>query len=191
MSELDTITPGTWVIDPTHTEIGFTVRHIMSRVRGKFEKFEGQIVSGDVVDNATATATVDLSSINTGTQQRDDHLRSSDFFNVDKTKTMTFTSTGLHPKGDGFVVTGDLAIGDVTRSVEWDVEFLGAGNDPWGGQRIGLEVTGKLSRRDFGIDFNIPLEGDKLMIGDTIHIQVNVEAVLQTDAAAGDAAATA
>jgi len=174
------ITPGTWQLDPTHTEIGFTVRHLMSKVRGKFEKFEGTIVTAEDVTASTATATIDLSSINTGTADRDDHLRSGDFFNVETSPTMTFVSTGVVRKDDTeFVVTGDLTIKDVTKPIELAVEFLGEGKDPWGGTRIGVEAKGQLSRKDWGIDFNIPLEGDKFMIGDKITLVINAEAVLQ------------
>ena len=174
------VTPGTWQLDPTHTEIGFTVRHIMSKVRGKFEQFEGTIVTGENLEASSATATIELSSINTGTADRDNHLRSGDFFSVETTPTMTFVSTGVVRKGDtDFVVTGDLTIKDVTKPIELAVEFLGEGKDPWGGTRIGVEATGQLSRKDWGIDFNIPLEGDKVMIGDKITLQINAEAVLQ------------
>ncbi|TNC33388.1 YceI family protein [Mumia zhuanghuii] len=173
------ITAGTWNFDPTHTEIGFTVRHIMSKVRGKFEKFEGSITTKPEISESTATATIDLSSINTGTPDRDAHLRSADFFSVESHPTMTFTSTGVLEKSDTeFVVTGDLTIKDVTRPVELSVEFLGEGKDPWGGTRVGVEATTTISRKAFGIDFNIPLEGDKVMIGDKISILITGEAVL-------------
>lgn len=174
------ITTGTWNIDPTHTEVGFTVRHLMSKVRGKFEKFEGQIVTADDITASTVNVTVDLSSINTGTPDRDNHLRSGDFFNVEATPTMTFASTGVVDKGDGeFVVTGDLTIKDVTKSLELAVEFLGEGGDPWGGTRVGVEAQGTISRKEFGIDFNIPVGGDAVMIGDKITINIVAEAVLQ------------
>ncbi|MDD9348755.1 MULTISPECIES: YceI family protein [unclassified Mumia] len=173
------ITTGTWTFDPTHTEIGFTVRHLMSKVRGKFERFEGSITTAPVITDSTATATIDLVSINTGTPDRDAHLRSSDFFSVETHPTMTFTSTGVVEKSDTeFVLRGDLTIKDVTRPVELAVDFLGEGQDPWGGTRVGIEATTTISRKDFGIDFNIPLEGDKVMIGDKISIIITGEAVL-------------
>lgn len=172
---------GTWTLDPTHTEIGFTVRHIMSKVRGKFETFEGSIVTADDVTDSRVDVSVDLSSINTGTVDRDNHLRSSDFFEVEKNPTMTFTSTGVVEKAPGeLVVQGDLTIKGVTKPLELSVEVLGEGGDPWGGTRVGVEATGQISRKEFGIDFNVPLEGDKVMIGDKISIIVNSEAVLQS-----------
>lgn len=175
------VTAGTWAIDASHTEIGFTVRHLVSKVRGKFETFEGAIVSADDITASTVNVSVDLASVNTGTADRDAHLRSGDFFNAEANPKMTFVSTGIVEKAEGeFVVTGDLTIKDVTKSVELATEFLGEGGDPWGGTRVGLEATTTISRKDFGIDFNIPVDGaDKLMIGDKITINIVAEAVLQ------------
>ena len=180
MTTATAITTGTWALDPTHTEIGFTVRHIMSKVRGKFETFEGTLVTADDVTDSRVDVSVDLNSINTGTVDRDNHLRSSDFFEVENHPTMTFASSGVVEKAPGeLVVQGDLTIKGVTKPLELAVEVLGEGSDPWGGTRIGVEATGLISRKDFGIDFNIPLEGDKVMIGDKISIVINAEAVLQ------------
>jgi len=175
------VTTGTWVIDASHTEIGFTVRHLVSKVRGKFETFEGVITSADDITASTVNVTVGLASVNTGTADRDAHLRSGDFFNAEENPTMTFVSTGIVEKGEGeFVVAGDLTIKGTTRSVDLATEFLGEGADPWGGTRVGLEATTTISRKDFGIDFNVPVEGaDKLMIGDKITINIVAEAVLQ------------
>ncbi len=174
------VTHGIWTLDPTHTEIGFTVRHLMSKVRGKFETFEGTVTTGNDISDARVDVSVDLSSINTGTVDRDNHLRSSDFFDVDTNPTMTFTSTNVIEKDAGeLVVTGDLTIKGVTKSLQLDAEFLGEGADPWGGTRVGVEATGQISRKEFGVDFNIPLDGDKVMIGDKITIVINAEAVLQ------------
>jgi len=180
MTTATAITTGTWALDPTHTEIGFTVRHIMSKVRGKFETFEGTLVTADDVTNSRVDVSVDLNSINTGTVDRDNHLRSSDFFEVENHPTMTFASTGVVEKASGeLVVQGDLTIKGVTKPLELAVEVLGEGGDPWGGTRVGVEATGLISRKEFGIDFNIPLEGGKVVIGDKISIVINAEAVLQ------------
>ena len=174
------ISTGTWNLDPTHTEIGFSVRHLMSKVRGKFETFEGSLVTADDISASSVSVEVDLFSINTGTADRDAHLRSSDFFEVETHPKMTFRSTGVTQKSETeFVVTGDLTIKDVTKPIDLAVEFLGEGGDPWGGTRVGVEATGEISRKAFGIDFNIPVQGDKVMIGDKISIIVNAEAVLQ------------
>ncbi|TXJ04608.1 MAG: polyisoprenoid-binding protein [Aeromicrobium sp.] len=177
---MSNITAGTWVLDPTHTEIGFSVRHIMSKVRGKFETFEGTLVTADDITNSTVSVSVDLSSINTGTADRDNHLRSGDFFSIETHPTMTFATTGVAQNSDtDFVVTGDLTIKGISKSIDLAVEFLGEGKDPWGGTRVGVEASAVISRKDWGIDFNIPLEGDKVMIGDKITITINAEAVLQ------------
>ena len=180
MTTATAITTGTWALDPTHTEIGFTVRHIMSKVRGKFETFEGTLVTADDVTDSRVDVSVDLNSINTGTVDRDNHLRSSDFFEVENHPTMTFASTGVVEKAPGeLVVQGDLTIKGVTKPLELAVEVLGEGGDPWGGTRVGVEATGLISRKEFGIDFNIPLEGGKVVSGEKISIVINAEAVLQ------------
>ena len=174
---------GTWTIDPTHTEVAFTVRHLMSKVRGTFKQFEGSVVVGDDLLSSSAEATIDLASVETGTAQRDDHLRSSDFFDAATQPTMTYRSKALRPSGDGFVAVGDLTIKGVTREVELTVELLGVGTDPYGNERVGLEAAGQISRKDFGIDFNVPLDGGKLLIGDAVSISLTVQAVRATAAA--------
>jgi polyisoprenoid-binding protein YceI len=180
MSTATAVSTGTWTIDASHTEIGFSVRHLVSKVRGKFETFEGVIVTQDDLETSTVNVTVDLTSINTGSTDRDNHLRSADFFEVETHPKMTFVSTGIVQKSDtDFVVAGDLTIKGVTKPVELATEFLGEGGDPWGGTRVGIEATAEISRKEFGIDFNIPLEGGKVMVGDKISIHINAEAVLQ------------
>lgn len=169
---------GTWTIDPSHSEIGFTARHLMSKVRGSFEEFEGRIVIGE---GTLATATVDLSSIDTRDEQRDGHLRSKDFFDVENSGHMTFVSTDVEEGGRGFLVTGELSIKGVTRPVTLDVEYFGSQTDPWGGTRAGFEGTTEISRKDFGVDFNIPMDGGRLLIGDKVAINVSVQVVLQQE----------
>ena len=171
---------GTWTIDSSHSEVGFTVRHLMSKVRGSFEKFEGTIVTGDA---PSATASIDLNSINTRDENRDAHLRSGDFFDVEQNGPMTFTSTKVEEGGKGLLVTGDLSIKGVTKPVTLDVEVLGTDSDPWGGTRVGFEGTATISRKEFGVDFNIPMDGGRLLIGDKIDITISAQAVLQQDEA--------
>ena len=167
------VVPGTWTIDPSHSEVGFTVRHLMSKVRGQFTSFEGTLTSGDSLESTRATATIDLNSIDTRDQQRDGHLRSADFFDVEKFGQMTFTTTSF----DGTTAVGDLTIKGVTKPVELEVEFLGIGQDPWGGQRLGFEANGVINRKDFGVDFNVPLDGGRVLVGDKVNIHLAVEAV--------------
>jgi polyisoprenoid-binding protein YceI len=176
-----TVPVGTWSIDAAHSEVGFTARHLMSKVRGRFEKFEGQIVTGET---PSATATIDLGSINTNEPNRDAHLRSGDFFDVETSGPMTFTSTKVEDGGNGLLVTGDLSLKGVTKPVMLDVEFFGVETDPWGGTRVGFEGVTSLSRKEWGIDFNIPMDGGRLLVGDKVDITIAIEAVLQQDATA-------
>lgn len=174
-----TIPVGTWSIDTGHSEVGFTARHLMSKVRGRFESFEGQIVTGA---QPSATATIDVTTINTNEATRDAHLRSRDFFDVENNGQMTFSSTRIEEGGNGLVVTGDLSLKGVTKPVTLDVEYLGVETDPWGGTRIGFEGVTSLSRKEWGIDFNVPMDGGRLLVGDRIDIVVSIEAVLEQDA---------
>ena len=179
VSAFEGLLPGTWVIDPAHSEVGFTVRHLMSKVRGRFHSFEGALQIADNPLESSATATIDLSTVDTGSADRDNHLRSGDFFSVETSPSMRFTTTSLHEQDGRLVAAGDLTIKDVTRPVELQVEYLGVGTDPWGGSRVGLEATTTISRKEWGITFNIPVQGDKVMIGDTVTVALSVQAVLQ------------
>ena len=179
------IPAGTWTIDASHSEVGFTVRHLMvSKVRGLFEQFEGTIeIAEDPLDSSVHVE-VDLSSINTRDPQRDAHLRSADFFEVEAHPKMTFDSTGVRQVSDGeFVVSGDLTIKGTTKGVELALEFNGVGGDPWGGTRAGFTAETEISRKDFGVDFEIPMDGPGVVVGDKIKVVLEVEAVLQAEQA--------
>lgn len=169
------LTAATWTIDASHSEVGFTVRHLMSKVRGQFTKFEGTITTGESVADTRAEAVIDLSSIDTRDETRDGHLRSGDFFDTETHGQMTFVTTSF----DGETAIGELTLKGVTKPVELDVEFLGQDTDPWGNQRVGFEATATISRKDWGVDFNIPLDGGKVLIGDKVSIHLAVEAVQQ------------
>jgi polyisoprenoid-binding protein YceI len=168
------IVAGTWTIDPSHSEVGFTVRHLMTKVRGQFEKFEGKVTTGASLDEVSAEATIDLNSVNTRDAQRDGHLRSGDFFDVENNGPMTFRSTSF----DGSTAKGELTIKGVTNVVELDVEFLGIDKDAYGNTRIGFEASTTINRKDFGVDFDIPLDGGKLLVGHKVDVQLSVQAVL-------------
>ena len=168
------IPTGTWTIDPSHSEVGFTVRHLMTKVRGQFEKFEGQIVTSENPADFKAGATIDLNSVSTRDEQRDGHLRSKDFFDVENTGPMTFSTTTF----DGSVAKGDLTIKGVTSPVELDVEFLGVDKDASGNTRIGFEATAEISRKAWGVDFQIPLDGGKFLVGDKVSIVLSVQGIL-------------
>ncbi|MCB0978306.1 MAG: polyisoprenoid-binding protein [Acidimicrobiales bacterium] len=174
------IPAGTWTIDPSHSEVGFSVRHLaVSKVKGQFQTFEGTLTIAEDPLRSSVEASIDLSSINTRDEARDNHLRSGDFFNVEASPKMTFRSTSVSPDGGDYKLTGELTIKDVTRIVELDLEFNGTSPDPWGGTRSGFSATGEINRKDFGIDFNIPLDGGGVVIGDKIKLFLEVEAVLQ------------
>ncbi len=183
VAQFEGLTAGTWLIDPSHSEVGFTVRHLMSKVRGQFRAFEGALVIADDPMNSSVSATIDLSSVDTRNEDRDNHLRSSDFFSVETTPTMAFQSTSIRQEDGDLVASGDLTIKGVTKPVDLTLEYLGVGTDPWGGSRVGFEATTTISRKEWGVSFNIPLDGDKVMIGDTVSIFIAVEAVLQADEA--------
>jgi polyisoprenoid-binding protein YceI len=170
---------GTWTIDPVHSEVGFSVRHMMvSKVRGKFNAFSGDVVTGDSPVDSSVTATIDLSSIDTGNPDRDNHIRSADFFEVDTHKTMTYRSTGVRVDGDGYVLDGELTLKGITQPISLHLELGGFGRDPYGGTRAGFTATGELKRSDFGIDFNAVLETGGVVVGDKVAINLEIEAVL-------------
>jgi len=171
-------TAGTWTIDPAHTVVAFAARHLMSRVRGTFSQVNGKIVTGPDPALCSATAAVALSSVSTGNEMRDNHLRSGDFFDTGHSPTLTFASTGLRQENGLWVLTGDLTIRAVTRPAEFEVEFLGV--DPAGLQgetRIGFSARGAIMRRDFGITFGLAADS-KIVVGGKVDITRDVQAVL-------------
>jgi polyisoprenoid-binding protein YceI len=172
---------GTWTIDPVHSEVGFVVRHLMvSKVKGKFATFSGAITIADNPLESSVTASIDAASISTGDVNRDGHLRSGDFFEVEKYPEFTFQSTSVAPKGSNYVVTGDLSLHGVTHSVDLDLEFNGVSPDPWGGTRAGFSAETEISRKDYDIEFNMPVDGGGVVVGDKVKITLEIEAVLQT-----------
>ena len=176
------IPAGTWTIDASHSEVGFSVRHLMvSKVKGNFESFEGTITIGEDPLQSSVQVEVDLSSINTRDDQRDGHLRSGDFFAVETHPKMTFASTKVEPAGSDYRVTGDLTIKGTTKPVVLDLEFNGTHPDPWGGTRAGFSAETEISRKQFGVDFEVPMDGPGVVVGDKVKVYLEVEAVLQTD----------
>lgn len=173
------LTPGTWNIDPVHSHVGFSVRHMMvSKVKGQFKEFSGQLVIADEVENSSVTATIAASSVDTGNAQRDGHLQSADFFNVEQNQNLEFRSTSVTADGGDWKVAGDLTIAGVTKPVVLNVEFGGAGSDGQDGQKAGFEATTEISRKEFGVDLQMPMEGGGVVIGDKITISIDVEADL-------------
>ena len=173
---------GTWAIDPVHSEVSFVVRHMMvSKVRGRFDTFEGTIVTAEDPLASSVTASVDLSSINTGQEQRDAHIRSADFFEVEKHTHMTFASTGIRAEGDHFLLDGDLTLKAVTKPVTFKLEVNGFGPDAYGGTRAGFSATTEINRHDFGVSFNGPIPGvpGGVAVSDKVTINLEAEGVLQ------------
>ncbi len=173
---------GTWAIDPVHSEVSFTVRHMMvSKVRGRFDTFEGTIVTAANPLDSVVTASIDMSSINTGQEQRDAHVRSADFFDTDKHTHMTFVSTGVRPDAGDFLLDGDLTLKGVTKPVTFKLEIGGIGPDAYGGTRAGFSATGEINRSDFGVDFNGPVPGvpGGVVVSDKVSINLEIEGVLQ------------
>ncbi len=168
---------GTWNIDPTHTRLGFVARHAMvTKVRGSFTAFEGTLtLDGTNPANSSANVTVQMASVDSGTPDRDAHLTSADFFDVANFPVMTFAATNVKQTDDDeFVLVGDLTIKDVTRQVEIEVELEGVVTDPFGNIRAGFEGETEISRKDFGLTWNVPLDAGGVLVGDKIKIQLDV-----------------
>ena len=168
----------TWTIDPIHSEVGFSVRHMMvSKVRGRFTGFSGQIVTGATPEESSVTAEIDLATINTGQEQRDEHIKSADFFEVETYPTMTYKSTGIRYEDGEYVLDGDLTLKGVTKRVPLRLELNGFGPDPYGGTRAGFTATGELNRRDFNVSFNAPMANGGVVVADKIQLHLEIEAV--------------
>jgi polyisoprenoid-binding protein YceI len=173
-----------WALDPTHSELGFKIKHLMiSNVSGKFTNFDVKVeTAGDDFSNASVVATVDVASINTNNEQRDAHLRNADFFEVEKHPSITFRSTKVEKVDDDtFSLYGDLTIKDTTKPVKLSVEYSGIAKDPWGNTKAGFTVTGKINRKDWGINYNAVLETGGLMLGEELKIQSEIQLVKQTE----------
>lgn len=175
------LTTGTHTIDPSHSQSAFSVRHAgISKVRGTIAVTGGTIVVGDDLESSTVTAELDATSVSTGDDKRDGHLRSADFWDAENNPTWTFTSTAVRADGDDYVVEGDLTINGTTRPVELATEFSGTATDPFGNPRVGFEATTKISRKDFGLTWNASLEAGGVLVGDKISITLDVSAIAAT-----------
>lgn len=174
-------TAGTFVLDGAHTHVGFSVRHMMvAKVRGQFASVNGTVVVGEDPLSSSVEADLDVASIDTRDEGRDTHLRSADFFDAENHPTITYRSRAVTAAGKGrFTVVGDLTIRGVTRPVELEVTYEGAGRDPWGNERIGLSATGEIDREDFGLTWNQPLETGGVLVGKVIRIEIEAEAIRQ------------
>lgn len=171
---------GTWTIDPAHSEVTFSVRHMMiSKVRGRFENFDATIVTGENPLDSSVKATAEVASINTKQPQRDEHLRSGDFFLAEEHPQLIFESTGVREENGEFFVDGNLTMRGVTKPVTFAFEFGGFGEDFDGNVKAGFEATTTVNREDFGIEWNAPLEKGGVLLGEEVTIVLDVQAQLQ------------
>lgn len=184
MSAIATATPtpipaGTWMVDPAHSSAGFAVKHLgIATVRGYFDGFDGTLAVADDLSRSTIIATIDATSINTNEEQRDTHLRSPDFFDAETHPTLVFESTAIAPvDGETFRITGKLTMRGVTRPVELEAIVEGTETDPWGNERVGLQIAGRLNRSEFGMTFNQALGGGNVLVSDKVKLSLDISAL--------------
>ena len=174
MSNLSDLKPGTWTVDASHSEVGFTARHLMvSKVRGQFKDFAASVNVAQPFEQSTVEATVQLASIDTNATDRDVHLKSADFFDVENNPAMTFRSTKVTNES----LEGVLTIKGITKPVTFDLDFGGISADPWGGTRAGFEATTEINRKDFDLTWNVAIEGGGVLVGEKVKIALDVELV--------------
>ncbi len=187
--ELPGYVQGIWDIDPIHSEVSFVVRHmVVSKVRGRFDRFSGYIVTGTEPDLSSVSATIDASSINTNEPNRDNHVRSADFLDTENFPEITFVSTGVRVVDEAQVlIEGNLTIRGITRPVTLAVEVNGFTPDPYGGTRAGFSATAEINRQEFGVSYNGPIPGanNAMVLSDKITLNLEIEAVLRVSELAG------
>jgi polyisoprenoid-binding protein YceI len=181
MATATLIPTGTWVADAAHSTVGFSVRHLgIATVRGSFGEFEGTLDIGEDLSTARVTGSAKVASINTSEPQRDTHLRSADFFDEENHPELTFASTSITASGDDtFTIQGDLTMHGETHPITLNAELQGGETDPWGNERVGLEITGQLNRGDWGMKFNQALGSGNLVVSDKVKLAIDISAVKQ------------
>ncbi|MEA5260517.1 YceI family protein [Arcicella aquatica] len=170
-----------WAIDPSHSEVQFKVKHlVITTVTGHFKEFSGTVEAGDDFEDAKISFEAKVDSISTNSEQRDGHLKSADFFEVEKYPTLSFTSTKFTKKDDGeFELVGDLTIKGVTNPVKLSVEYGGTATDPWGNVKAGFELTAKINRKDFGLTWNAPTEAGGVLVSEEVKLIANIQLLKQ------------
>ena len=172
------IPAGAWTVDRVHTRIGFVARHLMvTKVRGSFSDFSAEVEIAENPLESSLTAEVQMASIDTANADRDGHLRTNDFFDIERYPTMSLRATRFEGSGDRFTMAADLTIKGVTRTVDFDLEFDGVSQDPWGGTRAGFSASAVIDRTDFGIEFNATLETGGVLVGEKVQIELDVQLV--------------
>jgi polyisoprenoid-binding protein YceI len=167
---------GTWNIDPAHSEVSFVIRHLMTKVRGTFTEFSGTFEIADKIEDSRVEAEIQIKSIDTRNSDRDAHIRSAEILDLDNHPVIKFVSTGVRQNGDDYLLDGTLTIRDVTHPVTLALEFNGTDQDPYGNTKAGFSATTSISRKQYGVEFNIPLGGDKALLGDNVDILIEVQA---------------
>ena len=176
MSTITLPQTGTWTIDPTHTSVGFMTRHLMvTKVRGSFKTFSGTIEVAEPIENSSVEVTIDAASIDTGTPDRDNHVRSADFLDTENHAALTFKSTAVRRVGSEFEVDGDLTIIGVTKPVTLLVEFDGEATDPWGNTKAGFTAATTINREDWGLTWNAPLEAGGVLVSKEVKIEIEAQ----------------
>jgi polyisoprenoid-binding protein YceI len=172
---------GTWTIDPGHVEVGFIGRHFgLTKIRGRFTGVDGIVTVASEPAQSTVEVTIDMASVESGSADRDDHLRSADFFDVEHHPLARFRSTAVSVDGTRGTITGDLTIKDVSRPVVLDVEYLGYARDPWDNDRAVFSATAKINREDWGLTWNMVLDNGGLLVSKQIALEVEVELIRQS-----------
>jgi polyisoprenoid-binding protein YceI len=173
---------GVWAVDPAHSSVGFSVKHLgIATVRGKFDEFEGTLEIGENDESARAYGSVEAVSVNTNDAGRDEHLRSADFFGVEQNPELRFESTAIEQiDDDTFTIAGDLTMNGITNPVKLIAEIQGTETDPWGNERVGLEVIGQLNRGDWDMTFNQALGSGNLLVGEKVKLELDISAVKQS-----------
>ncbi|MFM8267656.1 MAG: YceI family protein [Ilumatobacteraceae bacterium] len=178
MSNLSTLTPGVWNVDASHSNISFSVRHLMvAKVRGRFTEFSGTVTIGDDPLQSRVEAIVATASVSTHDDGRDAHLRSADFFDVEAFPEMRLVSTGIDVDGDDYVLHAELTIKGVTKKVDFELEFDGVATDPWGNTKAGFTAEAEINRKDWGLEWNVALEAGGVLVGEKVKITLEVEAL--------------
>ncbi|HZD22793.1 MAG TPA: YceI family protein [Acidimicrobiia bacterium] len=172
------IDTGIWTLDKAHSVVGFVAKHLMvTKVRGKFESYDATVDIAEDLTHSKIEATFDVASLTTGVADRDNHLHSADFFEIENNPTMKFVSTGIAPDGDGWRITGDLTIKDITRPLTLDATYEGTAVDPWGKTHIGFSATARINREDWGLTWNAALEGGGWLVSKDVDIEIEGQLV--------------
>lgn len=178
---METIVKAKWVVDPTHSEVHFKVKHlVISTVTGTFKVFGGELITeNDDFENAEINFSLDATSVDTNQEQRDEHLRGTDFFNAAQYPQITFKSTSFRKNGDDYELLGDLTIKDITKPVKLEVEFGGSATDFYGNEKAGFEIKGKINRKDFGLTWDGITEAGAIVVGEEIKLSINLQLAKQ------------